>query len=153
MIFEPDALDALERLAPGDERRQQEVAQRPVLEQEPTESVAVDRDVAQRLRDDGGEEDGLPGKEVQLAEEPRGAVADDLVAGRIEDGHLALDDRDERIASVADSEQHVADVRIPLLSELGERRQLRTRQHRAYGTRHETSLAIRVRATRTRAQA
>ena len=75
-----------------------EVAERAVLEQERAQRVAVDRDVAQRLRDDRGQEDGLPGEQVHLAEEARGAVADDLVAGRVEDRHLALEDRDERIA-------------------------------------------------------
>ena len=34
------------------------------------------------------------------------AVPDDLTAGRVEDRHLALDDRDERVAPVADAEQY-----------------------------------------------
>ena len=35
-------------------------------------------------------------------------MADDLVAGRIDDRDLALEDRDERIPLVADPEEHVA---------------------------------------------
>ena len=84
--------------------------ERPVLEQQRPQRVAIDGDVAQRLRDDRGQEDGLPGEEVHLAEEARRAVADDLVAGRVEDRDLALDDRDEGVALVADAEQHVADA-------------------------------------------
>ena len=51
-------------------------------------------------------------------------MADDLVAGGIEDRDLALEDRDERIARVADPEEHVADLGRALLAELGEERQL-----------------------------
>ena len=89
--LEADPLDALQRLAAGDEGREEEVAERSVVEQERAQRVAVDRDVAQRLRHDRGEEDGLTGEEVQLAEEARGAVPDDLVAGRVEDRDLAFD--------------------------------------------------------------
>ena len=53
--------------------------------------------------------------QVQLAEEAGGAVADDLVAGRIEDRHLALADGDERIGGISDPVQHVADA-LPLRS-------------------------------------
>ena len=67
-------------------------------------------------------------------------MPDDLVAGPVEDRDLALDDRDERVLLVADPEQQVADVRSPLLAELGEGRQLRRRQHRTSGTRHHASL-------------
>ena len=91
-------------------------AQRPVLEQQHPQRVAVDGDVTRRLRDDRGQEDGLAGQEVQLADEPGGAVTDHLVTGRVEDGHLAFEDRDERVASVADAEQHVTDVGGPLLA-------------------------------------
>ena len=63
-----------------------------VLEEQRPQRFAVDRDVAQRLGDDRGQEDGLPGEQVHLAEEARGAVADDLVARRVEDRHLALDE-------------------------------------------------------------
>ena len=41
------------------------------------------------------------------------------VAGSVDDRHLTLDDRDERIGSIADAVQHVADVRRPLLTQLG----------------------------------
>ena len=104
-----------------------EVAERPVLEQQRSQRVAVDGDVTQRLRDDRREEDRLPRQEVQLAQELRRPVADDLVAGGVEDRHLALEDRDERVAPVADAVQHVADVRRALLAELGERSPAATR--------------------------
>src|SRR6201993_4340251 len=77
--LDADALHALQRLAAGDEGRKHQVAQRAVLEQEPAEDVTIDGDVPQRLRHDRGHEHGLPGKKVQLAEEARGAVMDDLV--------------------------------------------------------------------------
>ena len=57
-------------------------------------------------------------------------MADDLVAGGVHDRHLALEDRDERIAPVADAIKHVADVRRALLTELGKPSQLRLGQHR-----------------------
>ena len=94
---------ALQRLAPRDEGREQQVAERPVLEEQRPQHLALDRDVAQRLRDDRRQEHGLPGEQVQLAEEARRAVADDLVARGVEDRDLALEDRDERIAPVADA--------------------------------------------------
>jgi hypothetical protein len=49
-------------------------------------------------------------------------VADDLVAGRIEDRDLALADGDERIRRIPHREQHVADARSPLFARRGERR-------------------------------
>ena len=68
-------------------------------------------------------------------------MADDLVAGRVEDRDLALEDRDERIPLVADAIQHVADVGRPLLAELGQRCKLRGGQHRAIGgVYHQTSV-------------
>ena len=72
--------------------------------------------------------------------EARRAMADDLVAGRIEDRHLALDDRDEGVALVADAEQHVTNARGSLLSDLAERRQLRLGQPRTGGNCHYISL-------------
>ena len=65
--------------------------------------VPIDRDVTQRLGDDGRDKHRLPGQQVQLAEEPRRSVADDLVTGRVADRDLALEDRDERIAAIADA--------------------------------------------------
>ena len=138
--------DPLQRLAPGDERREHEVAERSVLEQQRAQRVAVDGDVAQRLRDDRGQEDGLPGEQVQLAEEAGGAVADDLVAGRVEDRDLALEDRDERIVRIADAEQHVADPRSPLLADRGERRELRGRERGAGRSCHGARVATRSRS-------
>jgi hypothetical protein len=49
-------------------------------------------------------------------------VADDLVAGRIEDRDLALTEGDERIDRISDPEQHVANGRCPLFARRGERR-------------------------------
>ncbi len=89
---------------------------------------ALDRDVAHRLGDDGGEEDGLAGEQVHLAEEAGGAVADDLAAGGVGDRDLALEDRDERVARVADLEELLADLGGPLLAVLGEGRELRARE-------------------------
>src|SRR5581483_7292167 len=88
--LEADALDALECLATGDEGREDEVAEGAVVEQQRAQRVAFDRDVARRLRRDGRHEDGLPGKEIELAEEARGAVPDELVPGGVEDRDLAL---------------------------------------------------------------
>ena len=122
--LESESLDRLQRFSPGDERGQDEVAQRPVLEQPLAHHVAVDGDVAQRLGDHRRDEHGLAGEEVQLAEEAGRTVADDLVARRVEDRDLAFEDRDERVALGADAVQHVADVRRALLAELGQRREL-----------------------------
>ena len=122
--LEADALATLEQLAPLDERRQQQVRERAVLEQHPPEHFAVDRYVAHRRCDDRGEEHGLPGEQVHLAEEARAAMADDLLAGSVGDRDLTLDDRDERIARVADLEQRLADLRGSLLAVLREQREL-----------------------------
>ena len=115
----------LQRLAPLDERREHQIAEWPVLEQERSQYVAVDRDVAQRLPHHRGQEDGLSGEQIQLAEEAGRTVSNDLVSGRIEDRHLALTDGDERIARISHPVQHVADARRPLLAEPGQCRQLR----------------------------
>ena len=115
-ISMPMPSHALQRLAAGDEGREHQIAQRAVLEQQPAQDVTVDRDVPQRLRHDRGHEDGLPGEEVQLAEEARGAVTEDLVAGGVEDRHLALPDRDEGVRRVADAVEDVADRRRALLA-------------------------------------
>jgi hypothetical protein len=119
------AVLALERLAAGDEARQQQVAERRVVEQQRTQLLAIDGDVAHRLGDDRGQVHGLAGHQVQLAEEVRSAVACDLAARGVEDRGLALDDRDQRIAPVANAEQNVADSRGALLAVLAKRRELR----------------------------
>src|SRR5207244_4118183 len=59
--------------------------------------------------------------------------------------HLALDDRDEGVAPVAHTEQHVAHTRTAFLAELGEERQLRRGQDRTCGTPHNASLPVRIR--------
>ena len=67
--LEADALRTLQGLAARDERREQEVAERAVFVEERAQSAALDRDVAQRLRHERIDENGLPREEVQLTEE------------------------------------------------------------------------------------
>src|SRR5262249_11889311 len=114
----------LQQFASLDEGREQQFGERAVVEEQLLQVLAVDRDVAQRLGDDRGEEDGLPGEQVHLAEEAGGAVADDLVAGAVEDRELALEDRDERVARVAGFEQLRAGRRGSLLAVVAQRPQL-----------------------------
>jgi hypothetical protein len=78
--LETDALDCLQRFAPENERHQHEIAQRRVLEQQRPQRLALDRDVAQRLGYDSGDERGLPGQKIKLAEKARRPVTRDLVA-------------------------------------------------------------------------
>jgi hypothetical protein len=138
--LQAQALHRLERLSPGDESGEDEVTQRPVVEQQLAHRVAVDGDEAQRLGDDRGDEDGLSREQVQLAEKPGRAVADDLLAGRVDDRDLALDDRDERVALIADAVEHVADIGRVLVTEFGQGRELRVRQHRAVRGCHRMSV-------------
>src|SRR5215211_8752721 len=69
--LQAEPLDRLEGFSPGDERGQDEVAERPVFEQQLAYHVAVDGDVAQRLRDHRRDEDRLSREQVELAEESR----------------------------------------------------------------------------------
>ena len=92
-------------LAALHERRQHEVAERPVGEQQLPQRLPLHGDVAQGLRHDRRHEDGLAGEEVHLPEEAGPPVAQDLPPGRVDDRHLALEDRDERVAAIADSIQ------------------------------------------------
>ena len=125
-----DAVAALQALAAGDERRQQEIAEWPVLEQQRLQRFTLHGDVAHRPGHDGRQVDGLAGEQVRLAEESGRAVPDDLAACGVEDRCFALDDRDQRVAAVADLEQDVADLCPALLTVLGEQRQLTLREHR-----------------------
>jgi hypothetical protein len=138
--LEADSLNLLEGLAPGDEGREQEIAELAVLEQQIPEGDAVDLDIAHRLCHDRGQEHGLAGEQVELAEKLGRAAADDLVAGAVEHRHLALLDGDEGIGRVAQPEQHVADGRRPSLSHFREPRQLRGRQRGVGAGGHEPSL-------------
>jgi hypothetical protein len=52
-------------------------------------------------------------------------VANDLVAGRIENRDLAFTDGDERIGRISDAEQDVADACALLFARRGESCQLR----------------------------
>jgi hypothetical protein len=120
--LDADPFDPLERLPAGDEGREHDIAERAVVEEKRAERIAVDRDVAERLCHDRGQENRLPGEEVQLAEETRGAMADYLVACRIEDRDLALTDGDERIRRISGPEEHVANGCCPLFARRGEQR-------------------------------
>ena len=122
--LQADPPDPLQGFAPSDEGREQEVAELTVLEQQLAQDVPVDRDVAQGLIHDRGQERRLAREQVQLTQEFRGAAADDLVARRVEDRDLALQDCDEGIARVADPEERVADARRALLTHFAEPLQL-----------------------------
>ena len=124
----PDPFHALQRLAPRDERREHQVAERAVLVEERAQRAALDRDVAQRLGHERVDEHGLPRQEVQLAEEAGGAVPDEFVPGRVDDRDLSFENRDERIAPIADPVQQLTGRRRALLADLGESRQLRRRE-------------------------
>ena len=134
--LEADALDPLQHFAALDEGREQRVGEDAVLEEQAAQRLAVDRDVAHRLGHDRGEEDGLAGEQVHLAEEPGRSVADDLAAVRVEDRRLPLADRDERVGRVADLEEDVADGSGLLLAVLGEHVDLGFREDAADGTGH-----------------
>jgi hypothetical protein len=120
--LESDPVRTLQRLTAGDERREQEVAEWTVLGQERTESPPLHGDVAQRLRHERVHEDRLPREEVQLAEEARGAVPDELVPGRVDDRDLSFEDRHERVYAVTHLVQQLAGGRRALLANLGENR-------------------------------
>ena len=101
-----------------------------VLEQQRAQRLALDGDVAERLGHDRGDEHSLSGQEIELAEKARSPVTHDLVADRVTDRHLAVANRDERVATIADLIEHLPDIGGPLLAELGQRRQLRRGQRR-----------------------
>src|SRR4029077_2725302 len=122
-----------------DEGGQERVRERAVIEEQLPEGFAIDRDVAHRLCHFRREEDGLPGEEVYLPEEAGSAMADDLVAGAVEHRRLPLDDRDERIARIADLVQLLAHLRGALLAVREERRQLCAREHSACRSRMQWS--------------
>src|SRR5205085_720142 len=82
----------------------------------------------------------LAREKVQLAEKARGAVANDLVAGRVDDRNLTLLDCDERIARIADAVQHITDARRALLTQRRQSGQLRGRERRTGGSSHRPSV-------------
>ena len=122
--LETDTGPRLKPLPAGVEGPQHQVAERAVFEHERAQLLTLDGDVAHRLGHDGREEDGLSREQVRLAEEAERAVADDLRTGLVEHGRLTFDDRDQRIAQVTDPEEHVADLRAPLLAVLGKQGKL-----------------------------
>ena len=120
--LQADTLDALQRLASGDERREQEVAQRPVFIEEPAQLGAFDGDVLEWLGYESVDEDRLPRQEVQLPKEPGRAVPDELVPGCVDDRDLPLADRDERISPIANLVEQLTGRRGALLADLGDSR-------------------------------
>ena len=123
--LDPDPLAPLQQLAAADEGGEQQVGERRILEQQLAQNLALDRDVAHRLARNRSQEHRLAREQVDLAEKAAGAVADDLVAGRVEHLGLALENRDERVRRIADSEQDLARLRGALLADPGEGRELR----------------------------
>src|SRR5450755_94630 len=57
--LEAEVSDLLHRLPPRDERREQQIAERPVIEQQRSQRIPLYRDVSQRPLGDGGYEQGL----------------------------------------------------------------------------------------------
>ena len=110
---------------------EQQVGERRVVEEQRAEDIAIDRDVAHRLRDDRRQVDGLAREQIDLAEEAGRPVPDDLVPVPVEDRRLALEDRDERVAQIANPIEDVADRGRALLTDVGERLELRSRQRRS----------------------
>ena len=143
--LDTDTVPRLKPLPAGHERPQQQVAERAVLEQERSQLLTLDGDVAHRLGHDGREEDGLSREQVRLAEEAARAVADDLRTGLVEDGRLAFDDRDQRIAPVTDPKEHVADLRAPLLAVLGKQGELSLGEHSPSGLPRPNTIPPRMR--------
>src|SRR5439155_1019526 len=139
--LQAESVALLERVAAAHERGGDDVAELLVVEEQATQLVAVDGDVAQALGDHRGHVDGLAGEQVQLAEEPVRAVADDLLALRVEDRRLAREDRDERIRPVADAVQNVADLGGPLLAVRPQQLELRVRQPARDVERHRHAAA------------
>ena len=120
--LQADPLHALQRLAAGDERGEQEVAERTVLVQERAQRAAGYGDVAQGLGHERAYEDRLPREQVQLAEEARGAVPDEFVPGRVDNRDLSFEDCDERVGAIADPVEQLTDGRRALLADRGESR-------------------------------
>ena len=127
--LDTDTVPRLKALPARHERPEQQVAERAVLEQERSQLLALDGDVAKRLGHHGRQEHRLPREQVRLSEEAARAVAVDLRAGLVEDGRLAFDDRDQGIASITDPKEHVTDLRAPLLAVLGELGELPLGKH------------------------
>ena len=118
--LEADPLHALQRLTPRDERGEEQIAERAVLVQKRAQRDALDRDIPQRLDHERVHEHRLPRQQIQLPEEARGALPDQLVPGRVNDRDLPLEDRNERVAPIADPVQQLADSRRALLTDLGQ---------------------------------
>ena len=118
--LDPDVLPLLQVLAAPVEGGEEQVRERGVLDHQAPQRVPVDRDVAHRLRRDHVQEDGLARHQADLADEALGRVRDDLVARGVEDRGLALQDRHEGIAALADPDEDLALLGRPLLADLGE---------------------------------
>jgi hypothetical protein len=136
-----DTVPRLQPLPAGVEGPEQQVTERAVLEHERSQLLTLDGDVAHRLRHHRRQEHGLSRQQVRLAEEAKRAVADDLRTGLVEDGRLAFDDRDQRIASITDPKEHVSHPRAPLLTMLSELGKLPLREYGRPGCHARTLFA------------
>jgi hypothetical protein len=76
----------------------------------------------QRLRNDCGQQHGLPGQQVHFAEESRRAMADEFLPASVNDCHLPFANCDEGIGRISDAKEHIADIRGELLADSRERR-------------------------------
>ena len=137
-----DTVPRLKPLPPGVEGPEQQVTERTVLEHERSQLLTLNGDVAHRLGHHGREENRLSRQQVRLAQEAKRAVADDLRTGLVEDGRLAFDDRDQRIAPITDPKQHVSHPRAPLLAVLSKLGELTLREHGRPGCHARTLFPV-----------
>ena len=124
-----DAAARLQQLAPFDQRAQDQVRERGVIEQQLAQLLARNRDVAHRPGHDRGDEHRLPAQKVDLPEKSWSGMANDLVPVAVQYRGFALDDRDERVGRITDLIQLLAHLGCVLLAVPGEHLDLRARQY------------------------
>ena len=139
--LEAETVDPFQGLAPLHQRREYQIAQRTVLEEERSERISLDGDVPQRLRHDRSDENRLTGEKAHLAEKAGREMAHDLDACRIDDRDLTLDDRHERVGAIAHAIENVADLSSAFLTQLAEPRQLGRRECRTCRHGHDPTRA------------
>jgi hypothetical protein len=100
--------------SPGHERGEKEVAERAVFVENRVQCSALDGDVLQRLGHERAHEQRLPRQEVQLPEDARRPVPDQLVPVRVDDRGLSFEDRHERVCRIADSVHKLPADFVPL---------------------------------------
>ena len=120
--LQAEAVDALETFTARDERRQHDVTEWTVFIEQRPQRVTLNGEIAQRRSGHRRNEHRLAREQVQLAQEPRRSVTDDLVAGGVEDRRLALDDRHERVFAITDLVENLARISRPFLADGGKRR-------------------------------